>query len=152
MLRAEWSRFRQRWFKLPDLKLRANCATQYKRMSKALGNRFLEAFLGDILSTAEAHKKKGVRLGDQRYKILWSKVDARLNTFCSDHDVQRIDIEAQVPALLDLERYAKEPEPSHAYFNRIGIAVAIPVSVFLLGLTSGTAQWLFHLGHHLVLR
>jgi len=64
----------------------------------------LERALAQIIETANGHRAKGLPKGSPAYFVLRDKADAKIRAFARKWDVDIATIEAQAPALADLDK------------------------------------------------
>src|ERR1035438_405243 len=93
-----WDRLYVRLKGLPGKTASGFKAWQLKRDQTAL-----ESGLARIIDTANSHKAKGKVDGSAVYLALRDKASTKIGDFCTKHNLDRLAIEAQIPALADLQ-------------------------------------------------
>jgi hypothetical protein len=123
--------------------------SKYTSVRQLIARRLLENELSSIIRTAAGHKRNKVTRGAPQYQALWEVADTKVQKFCDEFHCDRSLIEAQVPALKELESLAQTPEPpKRAIKTVVGILFGT-VSVVTLGFLTGIFHWLFTLGYSL---
>lgn len=118
----------------------------WSELSKTMARRKLESNLVAIIRTVTGHKRNKVPAGASQYRSLWHIADQKVDSFCEDYQVDRAELEAQVPALRELEALAQKPDkPKHGAKVAAGFVTGV-VGITLSGFVAGIIQWLFHLG------
>ena len=121
----------------------------YLSLRTLLAKSLLEHDLASIFRTVSGHKKHGAKPGDQRFQALWQTADSKVIDFCSQYHVDRMQIEAQVPALQELRNLSIMPE-EHSKAVIIPASIAITIaSLFVIGFASGFVHWIFTVGYRL---
>jgi hypothetical protein len=108
----------------------------------------LERSLARIIETANGHRVKGLPKGAPAYVVLRDKADARIQAFARKWDVDIATIEAQAPALADLNTLCIPDRQIPAGLKLLATLIGAIVSLVLLGAASG----LVHVGHDWVMR
>jgi hypothetical protein len=108
----------------------------------------LEKALARIIETANGHQAKGLPKGSPAYFVLRDKADAKIQAFARKWDVDIATIEAQAPALADLNSLCIPDKQVPAGLKLLAILIGAIVSLVLLGAASG----LVHAGHDWVMR
>jgi hypothetical protein len=121
---------------------------QWSELSKTMARRKLESDLAAIIRTVAGHKRNKVSTGALQYGSLWNTANQKVGSFCEDYQVNRAELEAQVPALKELEELAQKPDKSKQGVKAVAGLVAGVVVFILSGFAVGIIQWLFHLGMH----
>ena len=126
--------------------------TEVKALWRAIARRRLESDLSDIIKTATGHKKDKVANGDSRYQELWRIADQKVTDFCVKHEVSRVSIDAQIPALTELQQLATVPVviPHRNAKIAIGGFVAGSVAITTLGALCAYVHDLFIFGNHIM--
>jgi hypothetical protein len=119
---------------------------QWQELSKTMARRKLESDLATIIRTVSGHKRNKVPAGAPQYRSLWHIANQKAGLFCEDYQVDRGELEAQVPALKELEELAQKPDKSKQGAKVAGGLVTGVVVFTLSGFAAGIIQWLFHLG------
>jgi hypothetical protein len=127
---------------------------QWSELFRTMARRKLESDLAAIIRTVAGHKRNKVPAGAPQYRSLWHTANQKVGAFCEDYQLDRAQLEAQVPALKELEELAQKPDRSKQGAKVAAGLVTGSVAFILFGFTVGIVQWLFHLGmnfaHHLL--
>ena len=115
---------------------------------KSMDQNSLERALAQIIETANGHRAKGLPKGSPAYFVLRDKADAKIQAFARKWDVDIATIEAQAPALADLNSLCIPDKQVPAGLKLLAILIGAIVSLVLLGAASG----LVHAGHDWVMR
>jgi len=115
---------------------------------KRMDQNSLERALAQIIETANGHRAKGLPKGSPAYFVLRDKADAKIQAFARKWDVDIATIEAQAPALADLNSLCIPDKQVPAGLKLLAILIGAIVSLVLLGAASG----LVHAGHDWVMR
>ena len=123
-------------------------ATGFKAWQHNRDQAALESALARIIETANSHKEKGNPDGSAIYLELRNMAYSKIEQFCAKHNVDRLSIETQVPALSDLNSYciAKKKTPQLA--KLFAVLFGGVVALLLIGIASG----LVSVGHHWVMQ
>jgi len=108
----------------------------------------LEKALARIIETANGHRAKGLPKGAPAYVVLRDKADARIQVFATKWGVEIATIEAQAPALADLDKLCIPDKQVPAGLKLLAALLGTILSLVLLGAASG----LVHAGHDWVMR
>jgi hypothetical protein len=108
----------------------------------------LERSLARIIETANGHRAKGLPKGAPAYVVLRDKADARIQVFAMKWGVDIAIIEAQAPALADLDSLCIPDKQVPAGLKLLAALLGTILSLVLLGAASG----LVHAGHDWVMR
>ena len=108
----------------------------------------LERSLARIIETANGHRAKGLPKGSPAYFVLRDKADAKIQAFARKWDVDIATIEAQAPALADLDTLCIPDRQIPAGLRLLAALLGTILSLVLLGVASG----LVHAGHDWVMR
>ena len=92
--------------------------------------------------------------GSPQYQSLWRAADSKVDQFCLQYNASRIEIEAQAPALKELEDLAQAPAvPNRKAQLAVGSVTGLALIV-AVGFTLEVLHWLFTLGwlmaHHIL--
>lgn len=124
--------------------------TKYGSLKMLIAKRLLENELASIVRTVSGHKRNKLPKGSSQYQSLWRIADAKVEKFCSDYHLSRFEVEAQIPALKELRELAKTPAPPE-YGTHLAIGLFCgTVLIFVLGIVTCVAHWLFNLGYVLI--
>lgn len=106
--------------------------------------------LGGIIEKANAHQAKGMAPGAPLFVELYALAHSRIDLFCQTWNVDRSLIEAEVPALQDLQ-VLTIPVAQASLGSRIAIgAVFALLALLLLSVVFGVSAGLTHSSHNLV--
>jgi hypothetical protein len=115
---------------------------------KHMDQNSLERALAQIIETANGHRAKGLPKGSPAYFVLRDKADAKIQAFARKWDVDIATIEAQAPALADLNSLCIPDKQVPAGLKLLAALLGAILSLVLLGAASG----LVHAGHDWVMR
>ena len=115
---------------------------------KRMDQNSLERALAQIIETANGHRAKGLPKGSPAYFVLRDKADAKIQAFARKWDVDIATIEAQAPALADLDSLCVPDKQVPAGLKLLAALLGTILSLVLLGAASG----LVHAGHDWVMR
>lgn len=107
----------------------------------------LERSLARIIETANGHRAKGLPKGSPAYCVLRDSADAKIQAFARRWDVDITTIEAQAPALADLDSLCVPDKQIPAGLKLLAALLGTILSLVLLGVASG----LVHAGHDWVM-
>lgn len=122
--------------------------TKWTSLRKFLAQRTLENDLAGIVRTVAGHKKNNVPRGASQYLSLYNVAEIKVNEFCRRYRIDRSDIEAQIPALKELQDLATAPKIQSRVLPTLITLVAVICGVYLLGMLTGLGQWIFDIGYH----
>jgi hypothetical protein len=108
----------------------------------------LERALAQIIETANGHRAKGLPKGSPAYLVLRDNAKAKVKVFAMKWDVDITVVEAQAPALADLESLCIPDKQVPAGLKLLATLLGTILSLVLLGAASG----LVHAGHDWVMR
>jgi hypothetical protein len=108
----------------------------------------LERSLARIIETANGHRAKGLPKGSPAYFVLRDKAHAKIRAFARKWDVDIATIEAQAPALADLDKLCIPDKQVPTGLKLLAALLGTILSLVLLGAASG----LVHAGHDWVMR
>jgi hypothetical protein len=128
--------------------LSARSISTFNTWRKSMDQNSLERALAQIIETANGHRAKGLPKGSPAYFVLRDKADAKIQAFARKWDVDIATIEAQAPALADLNSLCIPDKQVPAGLKLLAILIGAIVSLVLLGAASG----LVHAGHDWVMR
>ena len=134
------------WGRLRSLGARG--ISTFNTWRKSMDQNSLERALAQIIETANGHRAKGLPKGSPAYFVLRDKADAKIQAFARKWDVDIATIEAQAPALADLNSLCIPDKQVPAGLKLLAILIGAIVSLVLLGAASG----LVHAGHDWVMR
>jgi len=123
---------------------------EIKTVWRGIARRRLESDLSDIVRVASGHKKDKVAKGSSQYQELWRIADEKVTAFCIFHNVPRESIDAQIPALTELEQLGTAPVvvPYQRFtFTAAGIVGSVLI-VILIGIVCSFISHLFGVGTH----
>jgi hypothetical protein len=120
--------------------------SHYRSLRRHIAKRSLESDLASIVRTVGGHKRNKVPAGASQYRSLWHIADQKVDFFCVAFRADRLEIEAQIPALKELCDLAQTPNASKKAIKIVGSLVTGVVVFSLSGFAAGIIQWLFHLG------
>ena len=134
------------WGRLRSLGARG--ISTFNTWRKRMGQNSLERALAQIIETANGHRAKGLPKGSPAYFVLRDKADAKIQAFARKWDVDIATIEAQAPALADLNSLCIPDKQVPAGLKLLAALLGAVLSLVLLGAASG----LVHAGHDWVMR
>lgn len=117
-----------------------------KEGQKAFAMHQLETKLAKIIKTANGHRKNKLPKYAPAYYILCQRAEDLIAEFAKDYDVNPDDIYAQIPAMKELQDWAIKPHQSPRAIQFLASLVGIAIGAFVVGLTTGGLQCLFHYG------
>ena len=115
---------------------------------KSMDQNSLERALAQIIETANGHRAKGLPKGSPAYFVLRDKAHAKIRAFARKWDVDIATIEAQAPALADLDKLCIPDKQVPTGLKLLAALLGTILSLVLLGAASG----LVHAGHDWVMR
>ena len=119
---------------------------KFAGLRRQIAKRQLENELASIIQTVAGHKRNKVPTGAPQYRSLWKIADQKVDSFCAAYRADRGEIEAQIPALKELQDLAQTPHTRKKAIQIAGGIVTGVVVLILSGFAAGIIQWLFHLG------
>lgn len=128
--------------------LGARGISTFNTWRKHMDQNSLERALAQIIETANGHRAKGLPKGSPAYFVLRDKADAKVQAFARKWDVEIATIEAQAPALADLDKLCIPDKQVPAGLKLLAALLGTILSLVLLGAASG----LVHAGHDWVMR
>ncbi len=128
--------------------LGARGISTFNTWRKRMDQNSLERALAQIIETANGHRAKGLPKGSPAYFVLRDKADAKIQVFARKWDVDIATIEAQAPALADLDSLCVPDKQIPAGLKLLAALLGTILSLVLLGAASG----LVHAGHDWVMR
>ena len=128
--------------------LGARSISTFNTWRKRMDQNSLERALAQIIETANGHRAKGLPKGSPAYLVLRDKAAARVEVFAKKWNVDIATIEAQAPALADLDAFCIPDRQIPAGLKPLAALLGIVLSLVLLGAASG----LVHAGHDWVMR
>ncbi|MGB7547981.1 MAG: hypothetical protein WBM14_09555 [Terracidiphilus sp.] len=128
--------------------LGARSISIFNTWRKSMDQNSLERALAQIIETANGHRGKGLPKGSPAYFVLRHKADAKIQAFARKWDVDIATIEAQAPALADLDSLCIPDRQVPAGLKLLAALLGTIFSLVLLGVASG----LVHAGHDWVMR
>jgi hypothetical protein len=108
----------------------------------------LEKELARIIETANGHQAKGLPKGSPAYVVLREKADASIQAFAKKWNVDIATIEAQAPALADLQSLCVPDKKVPRGLKLILATFGTVLFLVLIGAGSGLVQ----AGHDCVMR
>ena len=126
----------------------ARSISTFNTWRKSMDQNSLERALAQIIETANGHRAKGLPKGSPAYFVLRDKADAKVQAFARKWDVEIATIEAQAPALADLDKLCIPDKQVPAGLKLLAALLGTILSLVLLGGASG----LVHAGHDWVMR
>ena len=126
----------------------ARSISTFNTWRKSMDQNSLERALAQIIETANGHRAKGLPKGSPAYFVLRDKADAKVQAFARKWDVEIATIEAQAPALADLDKLCIPDKQVPAGLKLLAALLGTILSLVLLGAASG----LVHAGHDWVMR
>ena len=115
---------------------------------KRMDQTSLERALARIIETANGHRAKGLPKGSPAYLVLRDEATAKVAVFARKWDVEIATIEAQAPALADLNSLCIPDKQVPAGLKLLAALLGTILSLVLLGVASG----LVLAGHDWVMR
>jgi hypothetical protein len=128
--------------------LGARSISTFNTWRKRMDQNSLERALAQIIETANGHRAKGLPKGSPAYFVLRDKATAKVEVFARKWDVDIATIEAQAPALADLDTLCIPDKQVPAGLKLLAALLGTILSLVLLGAASG----LVHAGHDWVMR
>jgi hypothetical protein len=128
--------------------LGARSISTFNTWRKSMDQNSLERALAQIIEIANGNRAKGLPLGSPAYFVLRDKADAKIQAFARKWDVDIATIEAQAPALADLDTLCVPDKQVPAGLKLLAALIGAILSLVLLGAASG----LVHAGHDWVMR
>ena len=119
---------------------------RFAGLRRQIAKRQLENELASIIQTVAGHKRNKVPTGAPQYRSLWKIADQKVDSFCAAYRADRGEIEAQIPALKELQDLAQTPHTPKKAIKIAGGLITGVVVLVLSGFAAGIIQWLFHLG------
>jgi hypothetical protein len=133
-------------------KLGGQAADGFKAMQLKRDQAALESALARIIETVNSHKAKGKPDGSAVYLELRDTAFAKVEQFCAKHNVDRLSIEAQIPALSDLNARCIAKKKTPLGVQLIAALLGGIVTLLLIGMASGLVSaghnWVMHLLSH----
>jgi hypothetical protein len=129
-------------------KMGTRSVSKFNTWRKRLDQNSLERALAQIIETANGHRAKGLPKGSPAYCVLRDTADAKIHAFASKWSVDIAIIEAQAPALADLNSFCVPDKQIPAGLKLLVGLFGTILSLLLLGTASG----LIHAGHDWVIR
>jgi hypothetical protein len=134
------------WRRLRSLGTRS--ISTFNTWRKCMDQNTLERALAQIIEAANGHRAKGLPKGSPAYFVLRDKAYAKIRAFARKWDVDIATIEAQAPALADLNSLCIPDKQVPAGLKLLAALLGTILSLVLLGAASG----LVHAGHDWVMR
>lgn len=122
---------------------------RYAGFRRLIAKHQLENELASIIRTVGGHKRNKVPKGAPQYQSLWNAADTKVKRFCETHHVNRAEIEAQIPALRELQELAQKPSASNRAAKASVGLVTGTVLIIAVGFITGLIHWLFTAGYQL---
>jgi hypothetical protein len=123
-------------------------------LNRSMNRRDFESQVSKIVNSALGHESEGLVAGSDEYKRLWNIADKLLVTYCKDWEVDRADLEAQIPAIRKMKLLANPLQSDGKPKVTVGKAIAALIGVCFGLLVLGAAAGMFNVGyqlaHHLV--
>jgi hypothetical protein len=119
---------------------------QYLFLRKGLALRLLESELAQIVRTVSSHKRNKVPQGSSQYQSLWRRADQLVDSFCSTYQVDRSEIEAQLPALTEMRNLSVPPAQRNKKLALLFSVVGVFVLTIMTGFVAGVFHWVFSVG------
>ena len=127
-------------------KVRSFAVANWKAVQFSIERRSFERKLERIVRTSLAHRAVGLPAGDSKYKLLTQQADSFCAEFATRWNIDRLLLDAQIPALRRLKSLA-DPPPKPGRAVLVSLAVAGVVALFfLLGVLAGLTS----VGYHLI--
>ncbi|MGB6827994.1 MAG: hypothetical protein WBE41_08135 [Terracidiphilus sp.] len=117
--------------------LGARGISTFNTWRKRMDQNSLERALAQIIETANGHRAKGLPKGSPAYFVLRDKADAKIQAFARKWDVDIGTIEAQAPALADLDSLCIPDKQVPAGLKLLAALLGTILSLLLLGAASG---------------
>ncbi len=123
-------------------------------LKRILSRRDFEGQMAKLVNSALGHESENLPRGSEEYVRLARMADTAVSKYCSDWSVDRLNLEAQIPAIRKLNSLAM-PAPSAVPKATpgtvIGGIIAVAAALFAIGAASGLCSAGFHLVvNHLV--
>jgi hypothetical protein len=126
--------------------VKENIQKQVRSTHKMGAQRILESQLASIIVRANSLRDKQVPRGAPQFQSLWTIALAKVEKFCDGFGIPQADIEAQIPALMELKDWAT-PVSQTANLRRIILSISFAISaVIAAGFASETIATLFDTG------
>ena len=119
--------------------------SRFQRWRVTRATHTLEKELAAIVRVANGHKAKKLAPGAEAYCALYRQATLKIDQFVQIHQVDRQEIETQIPVLRDLEALTHPPSPKAVVGNGLAIVAGLLLGAFLLGCASGVMAWGYHL-------
>jgi hypothetical protein len=132
------------WIRLPGV----------RSVRRLLSRRDFEGQVAKLVNSALGHESEGLAAGADEYIRLANMAEAAVTKYCDDWNVDRKNLEAQIPALRKLNNLAAPPPPKIPKVTASVVVVGIlglAASLFAIGAASGLCSAGFHIVvNHLV--
>jgi hypothetical protein len=117
--------------------LGARSISTFNNWRKRMDQNSLERALAQIIETANGHRAKGLPKGSPAYLVLRDNAKAKVKVFAMKWDVDITVVEAQAPALADLESLCVPNKQVPAGLKLLAALLGTILSLLLLGAASG---------------
>jgi hypothetical protein len=112
----------------------------FGRLKRGMSRRDFENRMSRYVNSALGHESEGLDAGSDEYKRLYSMANTDIDQYCNEWNVNRPDLEAQIPSIRKLRNLATSPEerkPKVTPGQIIGGFILLAIVLWVAGAATG---------------